>query len=78
MPKVTSPSANSHSLPLIRGDPSARSVAMVLCLPVPNTARTFAANSGASFSISCQVAIVLPSYLNRRSDTTPSFRSVVQ
>ena len=39
-PNRSSPSANSHSIPEIRGDPSARNVAIVLCRPASNRCRT--------------------------------------
>jgi len=55
MPSVTSPSLISSSDALIRGLPSARSVASVLLVPAANRERTRSANSGASFAISCQV-----------------------
>jgi len=56
-PNVRSPSANSHSMPEMRGDPSARNVAMVLCRPASNSARTRAANSGSAASIAPQRAM---------------------
>jgi len=55
MPSVTSPSLICSSDALIRGLPSARSVASVLLVPAANRDRTRSAKSGASFSISCQV-----------------------
>jgi hypothetical protein len=48
---------NSTSVPLIRGDPSARSVAMVACFARPNASRTRAESSGASCSISRHLAM---------------------
>jgi hypothetical protein len=39
-PKTSSPSSNTTSIPEIRGDPSARRVAIVLCLPASNSIRT--------------------------------------
>src|SRR3954471_23887072 len=57
MPNVSSPSAKVASLPLIRGEPSRRNVARVLLVPASNRARTLAANSAASLSISCQLAM---------------------
>ena len=56
-PNLSSPSANSHSMPEIRGEPSARSVAIVLCLPASNRRRTRAANSGSACSTSFHAAI---------------------
>jgi hypothetical protein len=56
-PKVTSPSVNSASTPLIRGPPSARRVAIVLCLPFSKIARTPAANPGAEACTSAQLAM---------------------
>jgi hypothetical protein len=38
MPSQTSPSAKFASMPLIRGAPSLRNEAMVLCLPASNSA----------------------------------------
>ena len=55
-PNVSSPSANSTSMPEIRGDPSARSVARVLCLR-RRTAPDPGANSGSSRSTSIHVAM---------------------
>src|SRR3954452_14231595 len=55
-PKVTSFSI-WVSMPLMRGEPSARSVAIVLCLRAWNSARTRAANSGASASICCHATM---------------------
>ena len=56
-PNLSSPSANSHSMPEIRGEPSARNVAIVLCLPASNRRRTRAANSGSACSTSFHAAI---------------------
>ncbi len=42
---------NSHSIPEIRGDPSARIVAIVLWRPAPISRRTRRANSGSSSPI---------------------------
>ena len=50
------PLANSTSVPLIRGEPSRRSVAMVRCLRDFINDRTRAANSGAAASNSVQLA----------------------
>ena len=49
---LSSPSANSYSIPEIRGDPSARNVAIVLCPLVSKSRRTRAANSGSACSTS--------------------------
>lgn len=49
---LSSPSANSYSIPEIRGDPSARNVAIVLCPLVSKSRRTGAANSGSACSTS--------------------------
>jgi hypothetical protein len=50
------PSANSTSVPLIRGEPSRRSVAIVRCLREDIDDRTRAAKSGAAASNSDQLA----------------------
>jgi len=50
-------SSNSTSVPLIRGDPSLRSVAIVACLRISNRAWTVAANSGASSRTCCQLTM---------------------
>src|SRR5262245_52532888 len=42
------PPSKLSSMPLIRGEPSERTVAIVLCLRAPNSPRTRCANSGAS------------------------------
>jgi len=47
-PNTRTPSSNTVSIPEIRGDPSARSVAIVLCLCASNRAPTRCANSGAA------------------------------
>src|SRR5580658_1102834 len=52
-PKRRSPSTNSHSMPEIRGEPSARNVAIVLWRPASNSRRTRSANSGSACSIAC-------------------------
>jgi hypothetical protein len=57
LPSVTRSSSNCISMPLMRGDPSRRIVAIVLCLRASNSARTRAANSGASFRTSLHVAM---------------------
>ena len=44
-------------MPEIRGEPSARNVAIVLCLPASNSRRTRAANSGSACSTSFHAAI---------------------
>src|SRR5436305_13383421 len=44
-------------MPEMRGDPSARNVAIVLCLPASNNDRTRAANSGSPCSNSPHVAM---------------------
>ena len=49
-PKRSSPSSNSHSMPEMRGEPSARSVAMVL-RPASKSRLTRSANSGSACSI---------------------------
>src|SRR5437899_1383268 len=59
MPSVASPSSNWSSVPLMRGAPCRRSVAMVLWVPASKRARTFAAKSGASRSMSRQAGTVL-------------------
>jgi hypothetical protein len=46
-PIHASPSENSTSMPLIRGDPSRRSVAIVLCVKASKNDRASAASSGA-------------------------------
>lgn len=46
---------NSHSMPEIRGEPSARRVAMVLWRPASISRRTRPANSGSACSISFHV-----------------------
>jgi hypothetical protein len=51
-PKTSSPSSKTASIPEIRGDPSARKVAIVLCLWASNNARTRCANSGSARSTS--------------------------
>src|SRR5262249_23525330 len=60
-PNLSSPSANSHSMPEIRGPPPARNVAIVLCLPASNSRRTSrrprAANSGSACSTSFHAAM---------------------
>ena len=56
-PNLSSPSANSHSMPEIRGEPSARNVAIVLCLPAAKSRRTRAANSGSACSTSCHATM---------------------
>jgi hypothetical protein len=43
-PKASSPSSKATSIPEIRGDPSARKVAIVLCLCASNSLRTRCAN----------------------------------
>ncbi len=50
-PKRRSPSVNSHSMPEMRGEPSARSVAIVLWRPASNSRRTRPAKSGFACSI---------------------------
>jgi hypothetical protein len=57
MPKVNSPSSNAASFALMRGEPSRRSVAIVLLVPASKSAFTRAAKAGASCSISCQLAM---------------------
>jgi hypothetical protein len=42
---------NSHSIPETRGEPSARSVAIVLWRPASNSRRTRPANPGSACSI---------------------------
>ncbi|HEX6518960.1 MAG TPA: hypothetical protein VF070_02950 [Streptosporangiaceae bacterium] len=44
-------------MPEIRGAPSARDVAIVLCLPASNSRRTRAANSGSACSTSFHAAM---------------------
>lgn len=51
-PNLSSPSENSHWMPEICGEPSARNVAIVLCLPASNSRRTRAANPGSACSTS--------------------------
>src|SRR5882724_10490444 len=50
-PKRRSPSVNSHSIPEMRGEPSARPVAIVLWRPASNNVRTRLANSGSACSM---------------------------
>jgi len=50
-PKRSSPSTNSHSMPEILGDPSARRVAIVLWRPASTSRRTRRAKSGSASSI---------------------------
>jgi hypothetical protein len=77
-PNLSSPSANSHSMPEIRGEPSARNVAMVLCLPASKSRRTPAANSGSARSTSFHAATAA---VCARSPSVPrhlsSFRDIV-
>ena len=49
-PNRSSPSVNSHSIPEMRGEPSALSVAMVLWRPASNSRCTSEANAGAASS----------------------------
>ena len=51
-------------MPLIRGEPSRRSVAIVLCLCASSTRRTRPANSGSAFSTSSHRAMtrILPPF----------------
>jgi hypothetical protein len=56
LPNHISPSTNSTSVPLIRGDPSRRRVAIVLCLKASKISRARAASAGASASTCFQVA----------------------
>ena len=49
-----SPATNCISIPLTRGEPSARSVARILCACASKAARTRAANSGSSDSTSAK------------------------
>ena len=51
-PKVSSPSVKDASMPLIRGEPSGRSVAIVLCRWASKRIRTRCARSGAASSTS--------------------------
>lgn len=53
---TSSPSSKTASVPEIRGDPSARNVAIVLCLCASNSARTLRANSGSVRSTSNHLA----------------------
>ena len=57
LPNQISPSAKMISLPLMRGDPSRRRVASVLCLLASNSRRARAASSGASASTWCQLGM---------------------
>ena len=57
LPKPELPVGEVISMPLIRGEPSRRSVASVLCLLASKSSRARAASSGASASISCQLAM---------------------
>ena len=68
MPSTISPSLNAASLPLIRGEPSRRTVAMILLVPASKRAFTLAANSAASSSISCQRA--MPDTVGNRYDNS--------
>src|SRR6266511_452029 len=56
-PSHRSPSANDASVPLIRGEPSLRKVAMVLWRWASNNARALPASSGAAAVTSSQVAM---------------------
>src|SRR5437879_8736531 len=56
-PMRSSPSANSTSVPLIRGEPSRRSVPMVRCLREVISVRTRRANSGSALLNSAHDAI---------------------
>jgi len=57
IPTKSSPSANSTSMPLIRGDPSFRSVASVLCLRMSKRCCTRLARAGSAEANSAQLAI---------------------
>ena len=46
-----------HSMPLMRGEPSRRSVAIVRCLFASNSSRASFASSGAASTTSVQLAI---------------------
>jgi len=67
IPKKTSPSEKSISMPLMRGDPSRLMVAIVLCFCASNTARTFCAKSGSAASTSAQDDIELYSVARKVS-----------
>jgi hypothetical protein len=56
-PNHIPPSENWISVPLMRGDPSRRRVASVLCLKASNISRARAASSGTSASTSLQLGI---------------------
>jgi hypothetical protein len=56
-PSHNSPSENSTSVPEIRGEPSLRSVAIVLCLCASKLFFTRSASSGAAAENSVQVAM---------------------
>ena len=58
-PISNTPSANLTSVPLIRGDPSRRSVAIVRCLRDTMSARTRDANSGSDAWNSAQLATAM-------------------
>jgi len=52
IPMKTSPPVNSSSMPLMRGEPSRRMVAINLCFCASKIARTVAAKSGTALSTS--------------------------
>src|SRR5262249_3701660 len=52
-----SPWPTAPWMPEIRGEPSARNVAIVLCLPASNSCRARAANSGSACCTSFHAAI---------------------
>lgn len=74
-PNVSSPPANSASIPLIRGDPSTRTVAIVLCWCASNRRRTRAANSGSADSIPLQEATAQHGTDHATVPATPSSRA---
>src|ERR1700726_2753935 len=59
------PSTNSTSVPLIRGEPLRRSVAIVRCLRDDMSERTRAANSGSAAANSDHVAILILIYIGQ-------------
>lgn len=72
LPIHSSPPDHSTSVPLIRGDPSVRSVAKVQCLRTPKQPRTAAASPGAAALTSDQEtgSVVMPGTLSPTSDRT--------
>ena len=69
-PKASSPSSKATSIPEIRGDPSARTVAIVLCLRASKSPRTRCANSGSARSTSFH-AVMRPIWHRRPRASSP-------